>query len=247
MGISGASMKLPRISRVSRRWKQLGITVKVAVLGLAVAVVSVLVAVVGLVPSFLSLADDGSGAVPLTSASSSSPPPSRSSPPATTTTTSARTSTTVSPTTQPAVLKVDAGYSWTTDSIIWAFAKPLPSEDGQAVERPKLGGDAAAQQQLEDRLAKRGGIKIGVDSSGDPRPHSEVRLLVTGQHDGAVLITGMRANVTKRSRPLAETLVFGPAEGEGGNIQIGFDLDALRPVARSYDCEDRRVPSRVVV
>lgn len=45
----------------------------------------------------------------------------------------------------------------------------------------------------------------------------------------------MRANVIKRDRPISGTLVFGPPEAAGDNIQIGFDLDSLAPIAQALD------------
>ena len=44
---------------------------------------------------------------------------------------------------------------------------------------------------------------------------------------------------TNKSRdpPLSESLVFGPPQGEGSNIQVGFNLDSHNPIACSLDDE----------
>jgi hypothetical protein len=49
-----------------------------------------------------------------------------------------------------------------------------------------------------------------------------------------VLITGLRTNVLRRERPLSQTIVYGPPQGAGENIQVGLDLDSRTPSARSF-------------
>jgi hypothetical protein len=134
-------------------------------------------------------------------------------------------------------LALEAEYSWTLESIMWALPRQPAPEDEPVIEAPDLVGNLDAQGRLEALLAKRDGVKIGADSFGEQRPFSELRLIATGQHSRPVLITGMRANVSKREPPLSETIVFGPPEGAGENIQIGFDLDSLTPIARGFDSE----------
>jgi hypothetical protein len=41
--------------------------------------------------------------------------------------------------------------------------------------------------------------------------------------------------VLRRERPLSKTLVYGPPQGAGGNIEVGLDLDSRTPAARSFD------------
>jgi hypothetical protein len=41
--------------------------------------------------------------------------------------------------------------------------------------------------------------------------------------------------VLRRERPLSKTLVYGPPQGAGGNIQVGLDLDSRTRAARSFD------------
>ncbi|MGH2699169.1 MAG: hypothetical protein ACRDJL_08225 [Actinomycetota bacterium] len=65
--------------------------------------------------------------------------------------------------------------------------------------------------------------------------YSPVELVVTGNHDGAVLIREMRAKVVAREDPLAGALFYGPPEGVGDVIDIGFDLDASESVAGVVD------------
>jgi hypothetical protein len=134
-------------------------------------------------------------------------------------------------------LRLDASYVWSTGGIIWALPTSLTSEDIQVVEVDDLVGNAHKQKDLEALLAQRNGVKIGADSRGDERPHSELRLVVSGEHERPVIITGMRVNIIKRERPLSGALIFGPPEGIGENIEIGFDLDARSQVAYSFDSE----------
>jgi pSer/pThr/pTyr-binding forkhead associated (FHA) protein len=134
-------------------------------------------------------------------------------------------------------LTLDASYVWSTGGIMWALPGSLTSEDTPIVEVDDLVGNPHKQRKLETLLAERDGVKIGADSRGDERPHSELRLVANGEHERPVVIVGMQANIIKRERPLSGTLVFGPPEGAGENIEIGFDLDSRSQVAHSVDSE----------
>jgi len=134
-------------------------------------------------------------------------------------------------------LTLAAKYNKVSEGIMWAVPRQLTAEDGRMVEAPGLVGNLPAQQRLEALLAKRGGVRLAVDDTEGSREHSEVRLIVTGAHPTPVLITDMRANIVKREQPIAETMVYGPPQAGGVNIQMGFDLDSLNPIGRSFDKE----------
>jgi hypothetical protein len=97
------------------------------------------------------------------------------------------------------------------------------------------GRQRPSQNKIAALLLKRGGVKIESGETENFRPHSQVRLVVTGQHERSVLITGLRANVLRRERPPSGTIVYGPPQGAGENIQVGLDLDSRTPSARSFD------------
>jgi hypothetical protein len=214
-------MDLGGTGKVRQWWGSLGIQNQIALLGLVVALLAA-------VPGYLALrgsrGDGGpSPTLPLPNTSVDS-------------VAGATSTSRVRPKGEGA-LKLAADYHWTTDSIMWALPKQLTSEDSKLVEGTRLIGDIPAQRRLEALLGQQDGVKLAVDSTAGSREHSQLRLIVTGQHTSTVLITNMRANITKRERPLSETVVFGPPQGEGLNIQIGFDLDSLRPIARAFDTE----------
>jgi hypothetical protein len=132
-------------------------------------------------------------------------------------------------------LRLDAAYIRAPESIMWATAQSLPPEDDAVIEAPNLAGNDPAQNAIAALLLKRGGVKIESDETEENREHSQVRLVVTGQHERPVLVTGLRANVLRRERPLSKTLVYGPPQGAGGNLQVGLDLDSRTPSVRSFD------------
>jgi hypothetical protein len=131
-------------------------------------------------------------------------------------------------------LSLKARYNWTLDSIMWALPGEPAPEDEQ-IMASNLIGNLDEQRKLEELLARRNGVKIGADSVGEQRPFSELHLIATGRRDSPILITGMGANVIKRERPISGTLIFGPPEGAGDNIEIGFDLDSLVPIAQALN------------
>jgi hypothetical protein len=202
-----------------QQWKSLSFQVRLTL------IVTVLLGVVAAVPSYLVLLDnrrpeDFSPAAPSTA---------RAATPSGVTNTSLR---------QPSgqlALRFDAAYFRAPESIMWAVPRVLPPEDDPVIQAPNLPGNDPAQRKIAALLLKRGGVKIETDETEDGREHSQVRVVVTGQHERPVLITGLRANVLRRERPLSQTIVFGPPQGAGENIQVGLDLDSLTPSARSFD------------
>jgi hypothetical protein len=189
---------------VRRRWQALSTQDRIALIGL-------LVAVLGVVPGYLALRGTGGADPPVASPSG------------------------VSGSDRRQALQLLARYNWTTTHIMWALPGQLSPEDRRLAEQPFLGPDQDSRiQRLEALLARQDGVKIGfVNTAGGIKEDSELRLIITGQHDSPVLITRMRARVLQRHPPLSETLFFGPPQGEGEDIQIGFDLDSPDPVARA--------------
>jgi hypothetical protein len=196
--------------RIWERWKAIGLAGQLGILGLVVAIL-------GVVPAYLALFDNQG------SEGSSAAAPSGA------TTTSLR---------QPigqGALRLDAAYIRAPESIMWATAQALPPDDDAVIQAPNLAGNDPAQNKITALLLKRGGVKIESDETERNREHSQVRLVVTGQHERPVLITGLRANVLHRDRPLSKTIVYGPPQGAGGNIQVGLDLDSRTPSARTFN------------
>jgi hypothetical protein len=202
-----------------QQWKSLSFQVRLTL------IVTVLLGVVAAVPSYLVLLDNRrpEGFSP------AAPSTARAATPSGVTNTSLR---------QPSgqlALRFDAAYFRAPESIMWAVPRVLPPEDDPVIQAPNLPGNDPAQRKIAALLLKRGGVKIETDETEDGREHSQVRVVVTGQHERPVLITGLRANVLRRERPLSQTIVFGPPQGAGENIQVGLDLDSLTPSARSFD------------
>jgi len=77
-------------------------------------------------------------------------------------------------------------------------------------------------EEFNEWMRERGGVDVGF---------SFIKLIVTGQRHSGVVITGMRAK-TNCGHPLHGALFYGPSEGERENIQIGFNLDEVNPIAR---------------
>ena len=191
--------------------------------GLISAIATVLAALIGLVGVQLSR---GSANTPPISTSGASP------------TTVINPATTSGIASSSAALQLVARYNWTTDSIMWSLPKPLSPGDGRSIESAAL-GDPGAGKALEKLLESRGGVRIAADDTQQSEEHSQLRLIVTGQHDAPVIITGIRARILKRDQPLSGTVVYGPPQGVGVDIQIGMDLDAVSPVARMIDAGGR--------
>ncbi len=80
--------------------------------------------------------------------------------------------------------------------------------------------------EFNDWIRKRGGIDVDV---------SFMKLVVLGQRQGGVTITGMRAVFEEESPPLRGALFYAPPESERQNSSIGFNLDEQEPVARLVD------------
>ena len=203
-------MRSARIARMRRRWAGISLPNRLAILGLVVAIL-------GLLPGYLALLDNRGSE----SSSAAAPP--------------GVTNTSPGQASAQGPLRLDGVYNRTPESIMWALAVALPAEDAPVIQAPNLAGNDPAQNKIAALLVKRGGVKIESDETEDFRAHSQVRLVVTGQHPRPVLITGLRANVLRRERPLSKTIVYGPPQGAGENIQVGLDLDSPTPSARSFD------------
>jgi hypothetical protein len=198
------------IALLPQWWRTIGLASQLTIIGLVLAAL-------GLVPAYLALFDNGGSE--------------RSSTAAPSTVTNANPG---QPSGQAAALRLEATYNRTPESIMWAVPRTLSAEDEAVILTPNLIGNNPAQNEISELLLKRDGVKIEADETEDFRPHSQVRLVVTGQHEHPVLVTGLRANVVRRERPLSQTLVYGPPQGAGENIQVGLDLDTRTPSARSF-------------
>jgi hypothetical protein len=208
-----------RIARMRRWWRSIGLPSQLTILGLVVAIL-------GLVPTYLAFFDNRGQ-----EASSPATPPASTPPVAP----SGVTNASLRPPSGQGALRLDAAYNRAPESIMWATAQSLPPEDDAVIQAPDLAGNDPAQSKIAALLVKRGGVKIESDETEKNREHSQVRLVVTGQHERPVLITGLRANVLRRERPLSGAIVYGPPQGAGENIQVGLDLDSRTPSARSFD------------
>jgi hypothetical protein len=120
-----------------------------------------------------------------------------------------------------AALRLDAAHNRTRESIIWALGRPLVPEDDPIIQASNLAGNDSAQNKITALLVQRGGVKVETDETEDYRPHSQVRLVVTGQHERPVLITGLHANVVRRERPLSDTIVWGPPKARARTFRWG--------------------------
>lgn len=212
-------MRSASFVRMRRWWGTIGIQGQLGVLALVLTFL-------GLVPAYLVfLADRGpegsSPAAPSASAPAAAP--------------SGVTNTSLRQSSGQGALRLDAAYFRAPESIVWAVPRALLPGDDPVIQAPNLPGNDRAQRKIAALLLKRGGVKIEIDDTEDGREHSQVRLVVTGQHERPVFITGLRANVLRRERPLSQTIVFGPPQGAGENIQVGLDLDSLTPSARRFD------------
>jgi hypothetical protein len=86
-------------------------------------------------------------------------------------------------------------------------------------------------------LTEHEGVRVEsyFDEFGPTVQYSPIELVVRGNHESSVVIREIRAEVSARRAPLADTLFYGPPEGVGDVIDVGFDLDASEPVASVVD------------
>jgi hypothetical protein len=153
-----------RIARLRQRWSAIGLAGQLGILGLAVAIL-------GLVPAYLALFDNQD------SKSSSAAAP------------SGATTTSLQQPSGQGALQLDAAYIRAPESIMWATAQSLPPEDDAVIQAPNLAGNDPAQNAIAALLLERGGVKIESDETEENREHSQVRLVVTGQHERPVLVS----------------------------------------------------------
>jgi hypothetical protein len=107
--------------------------------------------------------------------------------------------------------------------LTWVLRKGVGLDDLGAYGQLVLGQAATSPGEFNDWARGQGGVDVDV---------SFIKLTVTGNRQAGVTITGMRAKVDKRERPLRGAFFYQPPEGERQNAQIGFELDEAVPVAR---------------
>ncbi len=107
--------------------------------------------------------------------------------------------------------------------LTWVFRGSLGLEDLGAHAQLVLGQAATSPGKFNEWVRGQGGIDVDT---------SFIRLIVTGNRQAGIKITGMQAKVEKREPPLRGALFYAPPEGERENAQVGFDLDEAIPVAR---------------
>lgn len=106
----------------------------------------------------------------------------------------------------------------------YLFAKPMDFTGAELLEAGRTESDAW--------FRKRGGV--------DP-DESEVQVILEGQQQGTVRITGL--DVTRHcTRPLTGTLMLSPPGGSDDTIRIGVDLDAARIIPHDIAGDDPERP-----
>jgi hypothetical protein len=123
--------------------------------------------------------------------------------------------------TDPVSTKVFFDRDNGVQGLTWALhggLGPLSINDEALLQR--AGGSV---NEFNEWMRDRGGVDVDV---------SFIKLIVTGQRKAGVAIIDMRAKIDHCGPPLTGALLYGPPEGEQGNVQIGLNLDENVPVAR---------------
>jgi hypothetical protein len=105
--------------------------------------------------------------------------------------------------------------------LTWVFPEGLG--DLSISESLVLSKAAASPDDFNQWARVKGGVDVDA---------SFVKLIVEGQRQAGVVITGMQAKIDRRGPPLRGVLFYAPPEGERENVQIGFNLDERVAVAR---------------
>lgn len=136
---------------------------------------------------------------------------------------------------EPALLTV-AQYSFSENDELWVVPGELSSEAGARIDELTRYDDwleEGNREEFHKILEQHEGVRVEsyFDEFGPTVQYSPVELVVTGNHDSAVVIREVKAEVLEREAPLAGTLFYGPPEGLENVIDLGLDLDASESVA----------------
>jgi hypothetical protein len=196
-----------------------------------IGIAGLIVALLAVVPSYVALTGRPSAGLvsPTTVAAVGTSTPTTQSQPVEQPTRRSTTTTSAPPTTaaRPA-LSVVAKYNWVSEGYARVLPRQLDAEGRRLLDQPKF----TAWDQLDRVLARQNGVRAASTDMMGGRFQSQIQMVVTGQRIDPVVISNIRANVLRRERPLSGTLVAAGSEGEGKNIEIGFDLDSRIPTAR---------------
>jgi hypothetical protein len=121
-------------------------------------------------------------------------------------------------------LRASANYDWfPEDGFYVAFAQRFTPLQRQIVLSESM--DNAISE-----IDSFGGVRYGVTDEG---AHiTRIRLVLENRSGGSIPITGMRALIVSRARPLSGTLVTVPPQADTPVVQMGMDLDSRDPIAR---------------
>jgi hypothetical protein len=111
--------------------------------------------------------------------------------------------------------------------LTWALRDRLGT---LSVDEQVLMDDASdSSDQFNDWMRKKGAADVNA---------TFMNLVVTGERQGGIVITGMKATFEgPRRQPLRGTLFYAKPESERGNIRLGLDLDEENPVAREVNSD----------
>jgi hypothetical protein len=107
--------------------------------------------------------------------------------------------------------------------LTWVFRGGLGLDDLSAHAQLLLGQAATSPSKFNQWIRGQGGVDVDA---------SFIKLIVRGNRQAGVKLTGMQAKVEQRGPPLRGAFFYAPPEGERENAQVGFDLEEAIPVAR---------------
>jgi hypothetical protein len=114
----------------------------------------------------------------------------------------------------------------------WVLPKPPSTRDLEALNRLTAREWGQADNSDGDIAEAFGGWIH--DRGGADAGESRIRVTLTaGERD--ITITGLYANIVKRSAPLRGAYLTWPPQGEVDPVEIGLNLDEARPAARYFE------------
>ncbi|WP_141725299.1 hypothetical protein [Micromonospora pallida] len=112
-----------------------------------------------------------------------------------------------------------------SDSQVWLFGQTFTSDQEEKLLRGRR------REIVDDASGLAGGI-AGVHG-GQSLTYTRIRIELLGQWVKPVPVTGIRARVDRRLPPLSGTYLYQGSEGAEEPLEIGFDLDEPKSVART--------------